>query len=78
MHTREFYVYRGFIEALMRSGVKRLVEWYPHENGGKNPDDRIGMYISFDAAENLLMKYRKSGVGPQQVHDLLEAGAVQL
>ena len=77
-NTREFFVYPDYIDALMDNGKERLVQWYQVKGGGLEVSERIGLMISIDEAESLLMKYRKNGIGPSQVRDLIEGGAVEV
>jgi len=74
----EYYVCREYIDALMRSGHKRLLDWYSGGEPVKDVYERIGMHIGYDEAESILIKYRKNGVGPQEVQNILELGEIQL
>lgn len=76
VQTREFFIHKDYLNSLMRSGCKRIFEWYPAENLGNDIYDRIGMHIGFEDAESILLKYRKNGIGPDEVSRIMAEGEI--
>jgi len=76
--SKGFEVTREYVEALMNYGKEKLVKWYAVEDDQGTAEERVGKSINFEDAEEILLKYRKDGIGPAAVREIMENGTIEV